>query len=128
MSTLTTRTFGVSLEQSTRTLPSRVVSHTVSLGLTTLDFSASPGVQRRVQSSRGPYSSSPSIGPLRPCWIRLKYIHVDFALTTSIFAGTSPSLKWRWTESTCTTARSPASHGYFTSSWRSAERRVGQEC
>src|SRR3954453_20341521 len=93
MSTLTTRTFGVSFEHRMRMRPSRVVSHTVSDGLTTFDFSSMPGVQSCDQSSRRPYRSSFSTGALRPCWMRLKYIHVDFALITSAFAVSSPSLK-----------------------------------
>jgi hypothetical protein len=43
--------------------------------------------------------------------MRLKYIHVDFAFITSAFAVSSPSLKWRWTESVWTTTRSSFAHG-----------------
>src|SRR3954452_24027802 len=116
-STEKTRTCGVSAEQITRTRPSRVVSHVPSVDLTTFVRSSTPGVQTRPHSSRGPKRSSFSTGPERPCWIRLKYIHVDFALITRHFAVSSPSLKWRCTESVCTTATSPACQGYFLSSW-----------
>src|SRR3954451_20438005 len=110
-STEKTRTCGVSAEQMTRMRPSRVVSHVSSVDLTTLVRSSTPSVQMRPHSSRGPKRCSSSTGPERPCWIRLKYIHVDFALITRHFAVSSPSLKWRCTESVCTTATSPFDHG-----------------
>src|SRR5579883_2828963 len=97
-STEKTRTSGVSFEQRTRTLPSRVVSQTVSAGLTTFLRCSTPGVQIRPHSSRGPSSSSRSTGPLRPCWISPKYIHVDFAFSTTALAVSSPSLKCRRSE------------------------------
>jgi len=47
----------------------------------------------------------------------LAIVHVDFAFITSAFAVSLPSLKWRWTESVCTTTRSPCSQSYRSSSW-----------
>src|SRR3954470_23878447 len=85
-STEKTRTCGVSAEQMTRTRPSRVVSQVPSVDLTTFVRCSTPFVQIRPHSSRGPNLSSLSTGPERPCWIRLKYIQVDFALITRHFA------------------------------------------
>src|SRR3954468_7241888 len=77
---------GRSIEHSTRTRPSRVVSQTVSAGLTTFFRSSTPGVQTCPHSWRGPKRSSSSTGPLRPCWMSPKYIHVDLAFITSALA------------------------------------------
>jgi hypothetical protein len=91
----------------TRIRPIGVVCQTESSGVTTFLRSSTPGVQIRPHSERSPNSSGRSIGPLRPCWIRPRNIHVHLAFMTSATAFSAYGLKCRCTESVCTKTRSP---------------------
>jgi hypothetical protein len=106
-STLKVRTSPRPGDDIVRTRPSGVSSQLVSAGVTTFLRCWTPGVHSCDHSTRGPNRSGSVTGPLRPCWIRPRYIQAHLAFMTRQVACSSYGLKWRCTESVCTSTRSP---------------------